>query len=307
MLFSSATVLCEFQLEESRQFSIEIDTNSSAVYVYKRVFVLKTEDDEGVFQQYLSEFEDRKEELLERFTNDALYMVNRASDITNRSMTARDFNVSAYMLQTVTGSSGIIEYKFTWEGFAFVNKGHIKMGDVFEVGLVLLEKNELSIQYPEGYEVVSMEPEPDFMLNQERRLIWVGPKLFATGTPVVALAKVKGFLNDLQMYVLMIGSATGISIFAFFYHKFREKKKRKEILKRTPTAIFEAESEENKIVDLLQTRGGYLRQSMIVEELGFSKSRTSEILSNMEKKGLIERHKKGREKLVVLLKQQKNK
>ncbi len=69
----------------------------------------------------------------------------------------------------------------------------------------------------------------------------------------------------------------------------------------------ETETEEDKIVNLLQTKGSYQRQSIIVKELGFSKSKTSEILSNMEEKGLIERHKKGREKLVVLLKQQNDK
>jgi uncharacterized membrane protein len=250
------------------------------------------------------EFEYKKEELLDRFTNDTLYMVSRASEITNRSMTAQDFNVSAYLLQTVTGSSGIIEYKFTWKGFAFEDEGQIQMGDVFEVGLVLLEKDELSIRYPKGYEITHTEPDPDLVMNPERRLVWLGPRLFATGTPAVACASVRRFPLDQQIIVLTIGAAaSGVGVFAFLYHRSSRKKKEDE-LPRVSLTLLEAETDEDKILNLLQTKGGYLRQSMVAEELGFSKSKASEILSSMERKGLIKRHKKGREKIVILSKRQ---
>jgi uncharacterized membrane protein len=304
LLFGSPVVLCQFQLEESRQFSIELDTDCSAVYVYKRVFILTTDDDIAVFEQYLMEFEYKKEELLDRFTNDTLYMVNRAREITNRSMTAQDFNVSAYLLQTVTGSSGIIEYTFTWKGFAFEDEGQIQMGDVFEIGLVLLEKDELSVRYPKDYEVTHMEPDPDLVMNPERKLVWLGPKLFATGTPAVACARVRRFPLDQQIIVLTIGAAaSGVGVFAFLYHRSSREKKEDE-LPRIPLTLLEAETDEDKVVNLLQTKGGYLPQSRVVAELGFSKSKTSEILSNMEEKGLIKRHKRGREKIVVLSRQQ---
>ncbi len=304
LLFGSTSVLSQLQLEESRQFSIELATDCSAVYVYSRVFTLKTDDDEAVFAQYLSEFENKSKELLDRFTKDALDMVNRASDLTSRNMTARDFNVSAYRLQTVIGASGIIEHKFTWDGFAFTDEGQIQLGDVFEIGLVLLERDELSIHYPTAYDVARVEPEPDFVMNQERRLAWIGPRLFATGTPAVAFAKVSSFPTDQHIYALVLGTGVvGMSISAFLFHRYRRKKTKEDEVKRLPLELLEAETDEDKIVNMLRTRGGYLRQSMMVEELGFSKSRTSEVLSNMENKGLIKRHKKGREKLVVLMKQ----
>ena len=307
-VFRPATVSGQFELEESRLFSIQVYTNGSATYIFRRIFILATEDDMAVFEQYLSGFETIKEGLLERFSNETRFMVNRASSITNRSMDAINFNVSAYMLQTITGSRGIIEYKFFWIGFAFIDRGEIHVGDVFEVGLLLLEKDELNIRYPEGYIVANVAPNPDYIQNQDGMLIWIGPRVFATGTPTIMLTlETTSFFDDLQRYGLVIGLvALGASLFAVFY-RFRTEKKRKEEMKHIPLAILEAESEEDKIIQLLQAGGGYLRQSAIAEKLGFSKSKVSETLSDMEKKGLIKRQKKGREKIVILIVQENNK
>ena len=307
-VFRPATVSGQFELEESRLFSIQVYTNGSATYIFRRIFILATEDDMAVFEQYLSGFETIKEGLLERFSNETRFMVNRASSITNRSMDATNFNVSAYMLQTITGARGIIEYEFFWTGFAFIDKGEIYVGDVFEVGLVLLEKDELNIRYPEGYSVADVEPDPDHIRNQDRMLIWTGSKVFATGTPAIRLTlETTSVFDDLRTYALVISLvALGASSFAFFY-RFRIQKKRKEELKHVPLAILEAESEEDKIIKLLQASGGYLRQSAIAEKLRLSKSKVSETLSNMEKKGSIRRQKKGREKIVILIVQENNK
>lgn len=304
-VFRPSMVSGQFELEESRLFSIQVYTNGSAAYVFRRIFILVTEDDMTVFEQYLSDFETIKEGLLERFSNETRFMVNRTSSITNRTMDAINFNVSAYMLQTITGFRGIIEYKFFWIGFAFVERGEIHVGDVFEVGLVLLEKDELNICYPEGYSVADVEPDPDNIRDKDRVLIWIGPKAFVSGTPVIALTmETSSFFDNLQTYGLVIGLVVlGASFFAVFY-RFRREKKREEKLKHIPLAILEVESEEDKIIKLLQGSGGYSGQSAIAEKLGMSKSKASETLSNMEKKGLIKRQKKGREKIVVLLEQQ---
>lgn len=306
-VFRPAIVFGRFELEESRVFSIQVYANGSATYIFRRIFILVTEDDISLFEQYLLGFETIKEGLLERFMNETRFMVNRASSITSRSMDALNFNVSAYMLQTITGPRGIIEYEFFWIGFALVDKEQIRIGDVFEVGLILLEKDELNICYPEDYSIAEVEPDPDHIRNQDRMLIWIGPKAFVTRTPAITLImETTSFFDNLQTYGLIIGLvALGASFFAVFY-RFRKEKKRTEELKHIPLAILEAENEEDKIIKLLQASGGYLRQSLIAEKLGFSKSKVSETLSNMEKKGLIKRQKKGREKIVVLIAQKNN-
>jgi DNA-binding MarR family transcriptional regulator len=278
-------------------------SNGSATYIFRRIFILVTEDDIALFEQYLSGFDTIKENLLGRFINDTRFMVNKASNNTKRSMDAINFNISAYLLQTITGSRGIIEYRFFWVGFAFVDKGQIQIGDVFEVRPFLLEKDELTILYPEGYIVSYVEPDPYSIRNKYRMLIWIGPQSFASGEPAITLTReTGGFFDNLHIGLIISFIALGV-VFSTVFYMFRIKKRKQEELRRTSLSILEAESEENKILQLLQESGGYLPQSSIAKKLGLSKSKTSETLKSMEKKGLIRREKKGREKIVILLEQ----
>jgi len=299
------TVSGEFELEEVRQISIQIHTNGSATYIYRRIFILVTEDDVALFEQYLSGF-DRERELLE-FSNITHFMVDLASSSTNRTMSARNFNVSAYILQTITGLRGIIEKEFFWISFASVKNGEIHVGDVFEVGLVLLENDELDIFYPKGYTIVEIDPAPTYIKETESLLIWIGPKKFEVNTPAIKMRKTNSFFYYLQTYGLVISMlALGASLLIIFY-RFRTANRKKEKIEQIPSVTFEIESEIDKIIKILKENGGFSRQSTLVEKLGLSKSKVSETLSDMERKGLIRRQKKGREKIVILLKQENGK
>ncbi|MDH5689948.1 MAG: hypothetical protein OEY81_00775 [Candidatus Bathyarchaeota archaeon] len=52
---------------------------------------------------------------------------------------------------------------------------------------------------------------------------------------------------------------------------------------------------------MLKETGGNMLRSAITEKCGFSKSKTSELLKSMEKRRVIKRKKKGREKTVKLI------
>ena len=59
-------------------------------------------------------------------------------------------------------------------------------------------------------------------------------------------------------------------------------------------------SEEDKVLKLLKSFGGSMRQSEITEQSRFSKAKTSQLLAALEKKGSITRYKSGRDKIVTL-------
>jgi uncharacterized membrane protein len=69
---------------------------------------------------------------------------------------------------------------------------------------------------------------------------------------------------------------------------------------RTPAETSTVETEEDKIIKILKSSGGSLRQSVIVEQCRFSKAKTSQLLTVLEEKGKITRLKKGRDKIVTL-------
>ena len=59
-------------------------------------------------------------------------------------------------------------------------------------------------------------------------------------------------------------------------------------------------SDEDRIVDLLETNGGRMQQTTIVEETGWSKSKVSTLLSEMAEEGLVSKLRVGRENIVSL-------
>ncbi|MCL7474476.1 MAG: hypothetical protein SCH39_11860 [Methanosarcinales archaeon] len=61
------------------------------------------------------------------------------------------------------------------------------------------------------------------------------------------------------------------------------------------------ESDEDIIISMLKERGGAMMQSSIVNNSGFSKSKTSSLLNKMAEDGAIQRVRKGRENLVRLV------
>ena len=77
-------------------------------------------------------------------------------------------------------------------------------------------------------------------------------------------------------------------------------KKRKRNATSDVPAEFPIMSEEDKILKLLRSFGGSMRQSEITNKSRFSKAKTSQLLAVLEKKGSITRYKSGRDKIVTL-------
>ncbi len=73
-----------------------------------------------------------------------------------------------------------------------------------------------------------------------------------------------------------------------------------------PSDSKELETEEGKILKLLKSSSGSMHQSAIVEQCRFSKAKTSQLLTVLEKKGNITRYKKGRDKIVNLTERAKS-
>ena len=62
----------------------------------------------------------------------------------------------------------------------------------------------------------------------------------------------------------------------------------------------EPASDEDRVVSLLRDHGGRMKQTRIVEQTDWSKSKVSMLLSEMEEQGLVTKLRVGRENLVSL-------
>lgn len=306
VFFLFGIVFCQDQLEESTSTKIEVRIDGSAAWIIERRFLLKTEEDVSIFEQYISEFEAQKEVYLEEFSNKTRELVDRASVITGRSMTAENFQISISILETATGSYGVIIYQYDWIGFAKTEDKRITIGDVFEGGFYLYQDDTLVIEYPSGYVVNAVSPSPDDTRKSDRTLTWYGRRNFGAGEPTVILEEeTSNILDTLQDYLLLIVGLfviAGVGFTSFYFFKKSRKKGKGDVEEPLLQATLEKmEDDEDKVIRLLESAGGQLFQSLIAKHCGFSASKTSELLTTMENKGIVTRRKKGREKLVTLI------
>ena len=100
----------------------------------------------------------------------------------------------------------------------------------------------------------------------------------------------------------------GIVVAVIAYHLYWKKPAAKEVRIETlhthgPTKKIDLsalESDEKKVIEILQDKQGSAFQSEIIKQLGYSKVKISRILDRMEQKGLVERKRRGMANLVVL-------
>lgn len=275
-----------------REYIIEVHVDGSATWTIEHSFLLETEQDEILFSQYsnltyFSHFQRSVEEVL-----------NLARNVTGReNMNVENFE----MVINVFDSYKIVKYKFDWVEFAESDGALIKIGDVFQVdGLFLLGDGRLSIVYPSGYLVKTVHPKPNIFAGQT--LTWYAVTDVETAELNVVFEGETGSVVDALMKnaYLIIGLITffgGVSASLLFFFKFRKKKKE---VTYGPFVIPKIESDEERVIAVLRDAGGYTYQSTIADKCGFSRSKISKLLRVMEENGIIRRHKKGREKVVML-------
>ncbi|MBM4400577.1 MAG: hypothetical protein FJ045_01350 [Crenarchaeota archaeon] len=310
-VFLIGTGLCQATLTENTSTRIEVRKDGAAAWIIENLFLLKTEEDVTIFQQYMTEFEAEKQAYLSEFSTKTAALVSRASVVTGRSMSAENFQVTIDMVQTATATYGVITYRYDWVGFAKVEETRVTVGDVFEGGFYLFQGDVLTIQYPSGYAVTATVPTPDETKTAERTLTWYGRRNFGAGEPTVILdEKTVSLIDDLQGYLPLIIVAVAVVAGAFAGLYFLKRRKRRNeggggnggssLLQAT---LEKMEDDEDKVIKLLKSANGQLYQSLIAKHCGFSTSKTSELLTTMENKGIITRKLKGREKLVTLIEQ----
>lgn len=279
------------------EYRIDVYVDGSARWVIEHRFLLESEDDETLFKQY-SNWTYFSEYLIKNVKA----LVNSVSLKTARNMTVENFKMTV----DVFDSYRVVRYEFDWIRFAEETGSRIKIGDAFEVeGLFLYGDGTLNMTFPTDYMVEIVSPEPSD--ESEGTLKWNRVEDFGRGQPTVVFGeRVPSALDTLKPYVpviLVIVALAGTGSIGMWFYRFRKKKKREAIgpVPSVPPATLGIVDDEEKVVTLLRSAGGRLFQSTLTDQCGFSRSKTSKLLSSMEEKRKIRRQKKGREKVVILI------
>jgi uncharacterized membrane protein len=249
-------------------------------------------------------------ETLETLQNRITLLANASENVTGRAMVASADSV------TFTASGSYVEavYKFQWENFSKIEGEQIIIGDVFQVSnffsQYLYGDGAVYMSYPAEYVVVGpVQPEPSTQNDSIQLLSWLGTADFNGSTRIVleeksANAGLSGSLEE-DVVLIMILAAIAAGSVGFYMSRNNRKKKMRAPERAELRSLPGMESDEEKAVKLIKSSGGSLRQSAITDQLGFSKAKTSQLLAVLEHKGVIRRYKRGRDKIVVLVKESK--
>lgn len=237
----------------------------------------------------------------ENFQNKIYGLVDSASNVTHRPMAIDDGSIQ--INTTISSESKTTEYSFRWENFSLITGSELSFGDVFQVAdffTKLFGDAALQLTYPQQFSIQTVTPQPYQRQDSTDTLRWSRTEdLVANKVNVVLTTNSQNLLSaDLQQYltILVISAIAAASIFGFYFIRRRRVSEQLTML----ATLAPIESEEEKIVKLLKLSGGSLKQSEITERCRFSKAKTSQLLTELENKGILIRYKKGRDKIVTL-------
>ena len=228
-------------------------------------------------------------------------LVDVASTLTHRSMSV---DVTSLQIDTtVISDSKTTEYSFTWQNFTIIRGNELVLGDVFQVNDFfkhLYGEASFQLNYPSVFNVKSVSPAP--YLQQDSELLWSRTQDLTSNAVNIVLVDVSQTVpsnSNWQLYSVVIALfAAGILLVLSGFYLNRRRKNNN--IATALEGVSPLVSEEEKVLRLLKSSGGSMRQSQITEQCRFSKAKTSQLLSLLEKRGNITRYKSGRDKIVTL-------
>lgn len=273
--------------EESNSIYIKIYEDGSALWNLETKFELKTQSDIDFFNGYMAALEEDKEFIIQQKKDSLQEIINDVAYSSGREMTVENISLNYQSIDSINKKYGLVNIKFLWKGFGLKDKDMIKIGDAFSKGSFIEEGEVLLIEYPKEYSINNVYPEPNE--KRENSLLWYGPKILLENEPRIILEK-KSLVNSTNILLVGIVSILAISIIVLIFHLTCRKKKNSPMLL----------SDQEKIINILKSSGGKCFQNYIVDQSGMSKSKISQIISEMEKTELISKQKYGKNNLIIL-------
>jgi uncharacterized membrane protein len=274
-------------------------------------FALADESDRVAFDRLASEHNDGVDSPLsvEPFERAA----EQASLATARSMEIQDVERTARR----TNSTGELVLAFTWTNFAGVSEDRLFVEDAFRTpggtwlpGLAA--DQELVISFPEGYspQSISIPGASDQLVNGT---VYIqGPATFES-PPAVVLVQTGG--PPPLPWNLAAGAVVVVAILGSLGFLFRDRLRSVawrggadgEVIEGNPAVDDDPDpmtepllSDEERVLKLLEAKNGRMKQVEIVEATDWSNAKVSQLLSEMDEAGRVDKLRIGRENLISL-------
>lgn len=248
------------------------------------------------FQRFQADLDDGAGSVDGGFYRQINASIAAAENATGREMTGTGFATDA-AVRRLPQEYGVVVYRFRWRGFAAVSEEGLRVGDAL-AGFFLGEGERLLLSWPRGYQLSEIQPEPDS--QRDRTVVWQGPREFDPSEPRVLLTERAWPGSEL---LRAAGAATVLGAGALLFWLLR----RGPALPSVVPGLLERGqdgsellSNEEQVLDLLERRGGRVKQQVIADELGWTETKTSYVVSNLREQGRIDSFRLGRENVLSL-------
>jgi uncharacterized membrane protein len=272
---------------------IDIHANGSAHWnIHYRSRLIDNETEEA-FSTIETDIATDPAPYTDRFGDRINQTVADASTVTGREMAVTNLSVATDRV-FIPEEYGVVTYSFTWEQFARTSGSKIHVGDAI-AGMFLDESTRLQIRYPGEYSVHGVQPPPT--TQRDASVSWRGPIDFDTDEPTLILAPESAANETSSIGMpLMIGLVVVLLIIGGAGVLLRKRQSDPVLVEEERELL----SNEEQVINVLESHGGRMKQQELVQELGWTDAKTSQVVGNLRDEGKLEGFRLGRENILKL-------
>jgi hypothetical protein len=292
--------------------SVTLQADGDAQWRVEYRVRLDDENTTAAFESLQQDVEQNESAFVTRFEDRMASTVEDAATSNGREMAVRNVTVTT-TTQQLPQEYGVLVYTFEWSGFAVVEEDRLVAGDAL-AGFFLDADSSLSMAWPAEYSLAEVSPVPTE--TRERSVVWRGPTEFGTDDPqlVVTTAAGPGDGVDTSLIGLAIVAAVlfGGALLSWWRYRAgdaggarRPAEEPDQVATAEPDEATAAPpdellSNEERVIALLEEHGGRMKQQAVVEELGWTDAKTSQVVGKLRDAGDIEGFRLGRENVLRL-------
>ena len=311
---------------------VHLQEDGSAEWKVEYRVRLDDDDETAAFESLMDDVEEDPEEFESRFRDRMNETARSASEATLREMEIGNVTVTAE-IRHLPQQYGVVTYRFDWHGFARVSGDELVAGDAID-GLFLDDQTSLLIRWPPDFWTVTVDPEPHEVRSSS--VVWRGPVDFGSGEPTVVVTSDEDAAEPVTATpedesvgsaispLSIVGAVVGLLVLAGGALAWRYNRDGSLPLGAsgggtggaggsgsdagetggaggaTAAGATELLSNEERVLSILESNGGRMKQQEIVAGLGWTEAKTSQVISGMREEGTIEGFRLGRENVISL-------
>jgi hypothetical protein len=291
--------------------SVELEPDGDAVWTIEYRVELTTEEEQQAFDELQADVENDPDSFTGQFRNRMAATTADAASATGREMAVENVSVTASQRE-LPRQTGVLAYSFRWTNFAATDGDRLRVGDAVD-GLFLDDNSVLLLSWPEEYELANSTPEPSE--TRDGAAEFVGPTNFEAGGPRLELVSGGGGASDelgtvptalgALVAILVVGGIGGFAIAQRDDDGSTEDDRSDDDPEDgDPEDDGELDPEflsnDEQVLQLIENNGGRMKQQDVVEELGWTDAKTSQVTMELREEDRLEAFRVGRENVLAL-------